>query len=754
MNKNLHAVLIGINEYSDSRNFGTLQFAEKDAHDIYETLINPIIGAFPEDNVTLVCGREATTHNLESILFTKVVQREYTDTVIAYFSGHGFIAGELGKAYLASSDVSIEEVLSNPNAGLRMDYVHDHIFIESRAERIIFILDCCHSGAFIPPSITGQKDILTRDLLAPGFFSTERIPEGKGRIALVSSPKGVPSRESRHLQNGTFTHFLVEGLKGEAAEDNGEVTIDSLVAYVRRKMPSGQPTGRYGQDFGRFVIAKVQRPPKYVVFRLDQVAEKPDFLSRPPSVDFPPNPLDFCHSFMTDLMQRLKRLDTPEMQPEIGTVVLNVIRDLFRAESAFVLRIEEEIFPKLRSDVDSAVGWDWIIQTAASVASQARKHKLFAGHHGLLHGYQASDKSGEIPNKNLLIVPLNEDAREFLFIAGVAPDPVLVNEVYTVMLKSLYSATRELTSWSSLHVEARIIDDLKLTYNFVPLRIYNRRFSLFTERLSKALVYFQPVLYLDPEFLHITAWEALARDPETERVPADLLTAAELWGSRFTLELDTHMIWLATTKYREALSRTPELRRAEDIRELSVNVYPRSLMRTAYYKVVSDVIKQKVLPAEKLVLEISEKSPIPDEDNGEDPGEAISRFRDQLEKFVYDFQIGFAIDDFGIGYGSISRLLRLLPNYVKIDRSILLGDHSELTLSYVLSLIKKRKLQASKVVVEGYEEGALELSLYDLYEIGIRYIQGYIVGNVGPDLYRLDKSVESKLRNLLGKKLS
>jgi EAL domain-containing protein (putative c-di-GMP-specific phosphodiesterase class I) len=748
MTENYHAVIIGINKYSDSRNLQTLQFAEKDAHDLYETLAKS--GNFPQDNIKIVCGQDAKTHNLETILFTEVVkQRRDTDTVLVYFSGHGFVAGEVGKAYLGSWDVSIEEILANPNAGLRMDYLHDEIFMRSPSERIIFILDACHSGAFIPPSLTELKDIPSRGLIGPGFFSKGIIEEGKGRIAIVSSPKGVPSRESSQLKNGIFTYFLIKGLKGEAAEDNGEVTIDSLLAYMRRRVPCEQPPGRYGQDYGRFVITKVRVPPMRNVFQIDQIVHRVDLLPKSQMVRFPSNPLDLCIPFVTELVRKLEVI-TKEAGIEVANSVLDVVCSLFKAKFAFVLRIEsEEVLPKFQSRLIPGFDPIAILQAATLISRQAVKDKVFAGHHGILHNYQKiSHKGQKHSDKYLFIIPLSEEPSEFIVIADVAPDSILGNDIFAIIMKSLYFASLELTSLDLSYIEERIIDDLKLTYNFVPLNIYNRRFTLFTQRLSKALIQFQPVLYLDPDFLHVSSWEALARVPELiEKAPSYLFSAAELWGPQFTIELDKRLIWLATTGYREALSRVPGLKRVEDIQELSVNVYPQSLIRDAYYKVVSDIIKQKIIPAQKLILEISEKAPIPDEDylNME---EAVRKFRIRLARYAHDFQIGFAIDDFGIGYGSVSRLLGLSPSYVKIDRSILLSEHSQLTLSYILSLVTTG-LQASKVVIEGYdEEVQRRLTFRDLYKIGIRHIQGYLVGKAGPDLYRLDKSLENNLRKL------
>jgi len=102
-------------------------------------------------------------------------------------------------------------------------------------------LDCCHSGAFCP-SIRSSNIEPTKALIERGYFV------GEGRIAFVSSPKGVSSRERTDFKNGIFTHFLLEGLKGGAAtQTTNEVTMSSLISYVENKAPKDQPPVHYGQ---------------------------------------------------------------------------------------------------------------------------------------------------------------------------------------------------------------------------------------------------------------------------------------------------------------------------------------------------------------------------------------------------------------------------------------------------------------------------------------------------------------------------
>src|SRR5436190_3842592 len=119
MNNNIYAVLIGINEYQDSQHLPGLIYAEKDCQDLYNILTDPEHCNIPDSNIEMLTGSEATTRRAEEFINMFVVEeREETDTILLYFSGHGFISGDKNRAYLATYDTSIKSIHRNPRAGL------------------------------------------------------------------------------------------------------------------------------------------------------------------------------------------------------------------------------------------------------------------------------------------------------------------------------------------------------------------------------------------------------------------------------------------------------------------------------------------------------------------------------------------------------------------------------------------------------------------------------------------------------------
>ena len=59
---------------------------------------------------------------------------------------------------------------------------------------------------------------------------------------LFSAKSGQRSYESAQLQQGIFTHYLLEGLRGEAADKRGQITSLGLITYVTTEVTIGAPT--------------------------------------------------------------------------------------------------------------------------------------------------------------------------------------------------------------------------------------------------------------------------------------------------------------------------------------------------------------------------------------------------------------------------------------------------------------------------------------------------------------------------------
>jgi hypothetical protein len=344
MEGNFHGVFIGINKYQDSRNFNLLEFAEKDARDVRDVFLDPKIGYPKVGTVELLCGEKATKHNIEGTLNTILIRNcKPTDTIVVYFSGHGFLTGEDGDAFLGTFDTQMADIAFNPNAGLRMDYIYNSLFQKSQAKRILFILDCCYSEAFIPPSKSVEKTKPSRDIIDNTSF-----PQSEGRIAIFSSPRNVKSRENYEKRNGIFTYHLVEGLKGGdgAVEETGDVTVESLLSYIKLRIPDTQPAGFAGKMINRFVLTR-----NHVKLKHSQDKVSTDYWNRISydisaqetrgGIHLLENPIASCLPFIEKLLAQVNVMNISE-NGDIGSLLLNVIKNIYAAQFACVIRVEND----------------------------------------------------------------------------------------------------------------------------------------------------------------------------------------------------------------------------------------------------------------------------------------------------------------------------------------------------------------------------------------------------------------------------
>jgi len=132
------------------------------------------------------------------------------------------------------------------------------IFSRIQAERIIFLVDSCYSGA------GGGRTILAhsgRAVLSDDFLN--RIAQGKGRIILTSSRENEVSSESDQLKHGYFTYHLLEGLKGKA-DLNGDniIDLDEISLYLNKHVPEATNNAQHpvkkGEAEGQVVVGRTK----------------------------------------------------------------------------------------------------------------------------------------------------------------------------------------------------------------------------------------------------------------------------------------------------------------------------------------------------------------------------------------------------------------------------------------------------------------------------------------------------------------
>jgi formylglycine-generating enzyme required for sulfatase activity len=226
------AVLIGNASFVDPR-MARLFAPRNDVEALKAVLEDPAIGGFEKPvrvlfDEALMTVRAAIAETCESV--------GPADLLVFYYTGHGVLTAH-GDLFFALRDTTV----NRPHvAGLEAAWLRDQLDKYCRAQSQVVILDCCHSGAYIP----GRKDSAA-PAVTPATFGG-----GHGRYVLTACTAQAFSWDSSVLKEGpevpegrtsVFTGLVVAGLKGAAAPDKETITADDLYDYIFRNRPPDAP---------------------------------------------------------------------------------------------------------------------------------------------------------------------------------------------------------------------------------------------------------------------------------------------------------------------------------------------------------------------------------------------------------------------------------------------------------------------------------------------------------------------------------
>ncbi len=144
------AVVVGVSKFQDPT-IPKLQYPAKDARDFYNFLITK--ANFRPDHVRLLLDEKATKKRINSEIGDKFLPFVVgpDDLVVVYFATHGSPAEKdvRGDSYLIAYDTEKTELWSD---GIDMPKLLGTLQERTRADRILIVLDACHSGAADPNS--------------------------------------------------------------------------------------------------------------------------------------------------------------------------------------------------------------------------------------------------------------------------------------------------------------------------------------------------------------------------------------------------------------------------------------------------------------------------------------------------------------------------------------------------------------------------------------------------------------------------
>jgi len=220
---------------------------------------------------------------------------------------------------------------------------------------------------------------------------------------------------------------------------------------------------------------------------------------------------------------------------------------------------------------------------------------------------------------------------------------------------------------------------------------------------------FQPILDIaGGGAARVQAYEALIRGP----AGTDLASPARLFDLAAHSELMAELDHACLDSALDSVQKMPE----DTL--LFANVLPARINDPRFRARLSDQKKLGMDPR-RIVLELNE-------------GQAIRAY-DVLSRGIEELKsngVRVALDDLGAGYANLDHILKLRPDFLKLDISLIRGVHQNSAKQAVISsMVQVGRAVGATVIAEGVEERAEYETLVGL---GVAWGQGYLFAHPGP----------------------
>jgi hypothetical protein len=239
---NAHALVVGIAGYGDARR-NLPEAVRNDARDVHALLVAPDRCGYPPEHAgEPLLDDHAHKDGILAALKQLAERADPDSTVFFYYSGHG---GRIDNhEYLLPHDLDTSSPEAARQSAISMNEFSDQLRA-IRAGQLLVVLDCCHSAGTVAlkgaPAMAGSGSAIVKS----GFgeaFAKSALRTGRGRAVLASC---LPEEDAvilpRNARNSLFTTHLLDGLRGQAAGEDGQIRVFRLWEYVRAQVQAAYP---------------------------------------------------------------------------------------------------------------------------------------------------------------------------------------------------------------------------------------------------------------------------------------------------------------------------------------------------------------------------------------------------------------------------------------------------------------------------------------------------------------------------------
>jgi TPR repeat protein/uncharacterized caspase-like protein len=220
-----YAVLVGVKKY-DHKKLDVLEYTENDVTELAE-LIKPAgyeVVLLTDSTGAKDAALEPTKANIQTHLKSVLGRRRRDDLVLIALAGHGLQFDGKSESYFCPKDAAPLPDRTDTLISLESLY---KLLDESGAGVGLLLVDACRSD---PLGGRGR-----------GIDGDSAKPPPKGIYAFFSCSAGERAFEHKDLKHGVFFHYVLEGLRGKAKDEDGDVSFEALALYVRKQVPRRAP---------------------------------------------------------------------------------------------------------------------------------------------------------------------------------------------------------------------------------------------------------------------------------------------------------------------------------------------------------------------------------------------------------------------------------------------------------------------------------------------------------------------------------
>lgn len=222
------AVLVGVDDYVQATD---LRYCGADVRALRQQLVD--VG-FPEEQIKLLHDDAEENRfrpfrgNIDKQLELVLGLAGPGDTVVIAFSGHGVHIS--GKSYFCPAEAELDD----PSTLVSLDELYEQLK-QCRAAVKLIMVDACRNNPRVPGAKDLSEDAASFTKALQVLAATPNPQRRTGMLLLSSCAPGEKSYEEPDFAHGVFMHFVLQGLAGNADnDDDGRVSFQELADFVGR----------------------------------------------------------------------------------------------------------------------------------------------------------------------------------------------------------------------------------------------------------------------------------------------------------------------------------------------------------------------------------------------------------------------------------------------------------------------------------------------------------------------------------------